>query len=45
MLTTKYKIEDDRFLFKAIYDDELNIIYNHHEDKQTGEVFVAAAFI
>ena len=41
MLTTKYKIEDDRFLFKAIYDDELNIIYNHHEDKQTGEVFVA----
>jgi hypothetical protein len=41
MLTTKYKIEDDRFLFKAIYDDESNIIYNHHEDKQTGEVFVA----
>ena len=41
MLTTKYEISDDRFLFKAIYDDELNIIYNHHEDKQTGEVFVA----
>jgi len=41
MITTKYKIEDDRFLFKADYDDELNIIYNHHEDKQTKEVFVA----
>ena len=34
MITTKYKLEDDRFLFKADYDDELNILYNYHEDKQ-----------
>ena len=40
MITTKYKIENDRFLFKADYDDELNILYNYHEDKQTKEVFV-----
>ena len=37
MITTKYKLETDRFLFKADYDDELNILYNHHEDKQTKE--------
>lgn len=41
MITTKYKIEDNRFIFKADYDDELNIIYNHHEDKLNKEVFVA----
>lgn len=40
MITTKYKIEDDRFLFKADYDDELNIIYNIYEDKTTKEKFV-----
>ena len=40
MITTKYKIEDDKFLFKADYDDELNIIYNHYEDKETKEKFV-----
>lgn len=41
MIVTKYKIEDDRFLFKADYDDELNIIYNHHEDKITKEKFIS----
>jgi hypothetical protein len=40
MLVTKYKLETDRFLFKADYDTESNIIYNHHEDKQTKEIFV-----
>lgn len=40
MITTKYKIEDDRFLFKADYDDELNILYNHNEDKNTKEIFI-----
>lgn len=44
MITTKYQIEDNRFLFKADYDDELNVIYNHHEDKQTKEVFIADNF-
>ena len=41
MITTKYKLETDRFLFKANYDDELNIIFNHYEDKQTKEKFVS----
>jgi hypothetical protein len=41
MLITKYRIENDRFLFKADYDDELNIIFNHHEDKQTKEKFIS----
>lgn len=41
MITTKYQIEDDRFLFKADYDDELNIIQNIHEDKQTKEKFIS----
>jgi hypothetical protein len=41
MITTKYQIEDDRFLFKADYDDELNIIRNIHEDKQTKEKFIS----
>jgi len=41
MITTKYKIETKQFLFKADYDDELNILYNHHEDKQTKEIFVS----
>jgi hypothetical protein len=40
MLITKYQLETDRFLFKADYDTDLNIIFNHHEDKQTKEVFV-----
>lgn len=41
MVTSKYQIEDDRFLFRADYDAELNILYNHHEDKQTKEVFIS----
>lgn len=41
MIITKYKLEDDRFLFKADYDDELNVIYNHYEDKQKKEIFVS----
>ena len=41
MVTTKYKIEDDRFLFKADYDAGRNILYNHNEDKQTKEIFVS----
>jgi hypothetical protein len=41
MITTKYQIEDDRFLFKADYDAGRNILYNHNEDKQTKEVFVS----
>lgn len=41
MITTKYKLETDRFLFKADYDDELNIIFNHYEDKQTKKKFVS----
>ena len=41
MITTKYQIEDDRFLFKADYDDELNVIRNIHEDKQTKEKFIS----
>lgn len=41
MITTKYKIEDDRFLFKADYDAEQNILYNHNEDKQTKEIFIS----
>ena len=41
MNTTKYKIENDRFLFRADYDADLNILYNHHEDKQTKEIFVS----
>lgn len=41
MVTTKYQIENDRFLFKADYDDELNIIYNWYEDKQTKERFIS----
>ena len=41
MITTKYKLENNRFLFKADYDDELNILYNHNEDKQTKEIFVS----
>lgn len=41
MITTKYQIEDDRFLFKADYDDELNIIKNIYEDKQTKEKFIS----
>tara|TARA_R110000868_G_scaffold45365_2_gene150513 strand:- start:521 stop:1123 length:603 start_codon:yes stop_codon:yes gene_type:complete len=44
MILTKYKIEDERFLFKADYDDELNVIYNHNEDKTTKEVFVSDNF-
>jgi hypothetical protein len=40
MITTKYQLETDKFLFKADYDDELNIIYNHYEDKETKEKFV-----
>jgi hypothetical protein len=41
MITTKYQIEDDRFLFKADYDAGRNILYNHNEDKQTKEIFVS----
>jgi len=41
MTTTKYKIENDRFVFRAEYDADLNILYNHHEDKQTKEIFVS----
>jgi hypothetical protein len=41
MNTTKYKIENDRFLFRADYDADLNILYNHHEDKQSKEIFVS----
>lgn len=41
MIETKYKIEDDRFLFKADYDAGRNILYNHNEDKQTKEVFIS----
>lgn len=41
MVTTKYQIEDDRFLFKADYDAGRNILYNHNEDKQTKEIFVS----
>jgi hypothetical protein len=44
MITTKYQIEDDRFLFKADYDDELNIIRNIYEDKQTKEKFISDNF-
>lgn len=41
MITTKYKLENDRFVFRADYDDELNILYNYHEDKQTKETFIS----
>lgn len=41
MVLTKYKIEDDRFLFKADYDAGRNILYNHSEDKKTKEIFVS----
>lgn len=40
MITTKYKLETDKFLFKSDYNDELNIINNHYEDKETKEKFV-----
>ncbi len=44
MITTKYQIEDDRFLFKADYDDERNVICNIHEDKTTKEKFLSENF-
>ena len=40
MITTKYKLETDKFLFKSDYNNELNIINNHYEDKETKEKFV-----
>lgn len=39
MLIIKHTLEDDRFIFRAEYDDEVNILYNHYEDKKTKEVF------
>jgi hypothetical protein len=44
MVITKYQIEDDKFLFKADYDDERNIICNIHEDKNTKEKFLSENF-
>lgn len=41
MITTKYQLETDRFLFRADYDDELNILYNYHQDKKTKETFIS----
>jgi hypothetical protein len=41
MITTKYQLETDRFLFRADYDNELNILYNYHQDKKTKETFVS----